>query len=220
MAWCNCRGLIGPRFYLGQKGEAKRKNRKNLGCRIRGKKERGTWADLYFMVLAMGQGLRVSSPYGGFAPYDVGVEGGSGPILRVQVKCTLCRSRKGGYSISVNRSYGAKHRRGYAPGTVDFFALFIIPTDDWYILPYAVIGDRDASLHFRPEFRRQKYDKYKEAWHLLLNAANGGKKGWAIHASCENGGGAEVCENGAQMSERGARGTARVRRLFREVFQG
>jgi hypothetical protein len=48
------------------------KNRKNLGRRIKGTRERGAWAEMYFMVLAMGQGLRVSSPYGGLAPYDVG----------------------------------------------------------------------------------------------------------------------------------------------------
>ena len=32
------------------------KNRKNLGCRIKGAKERGAWAELYFMALAASQG--------------------------------------------------------------------------------------------------------------------------------------------------------------------
>jgi len=63
-----------------KKGEAKMKNRKNLGCRIKGRRERGAWAELYFMVLAMGQGLKVSSPYGGYGPYDVGVEGTTDPF--------------------------------------------------------------------------------------------------------------------------------------------
>jgi hypothetical protein len=162
------------------------KHRKNMGGRIKGKNERGAWAELYFMVLAMTYGLKLSSPYGGYGPYDVGVEG-TGPILRVQVKCTLCQCRGGGYSISVNRSYGTRRRRGYAPGTVDFFALYIIPTDDWYIFPYAAIGERDRNLHFRPEFWRQKHDKYKEAWYLLVDAAKrrahspiGNFAGWGI----------------------------------------
>jgi hypothetical protein len=80
----------GRDFYLGQRRVRRTmKNRKNLGCRIQGTKERGAWAELYFMVLVMSQGLRVSSPYGGLGPYDVGVESGIGRILRVQVKCTL-----------------------------------------------------------------------------------------------------------------------------------
>jgi PD-(D/E)XK endonuclease len=76
------------------------KNRKNLGCRIRAAKERGAWAEPYFMALAASQGLKVSSPYGGFASYDVGVEDAR-PILRVQLKCTMCRHPKGGYSLNI-----------------------------------------------------------------------------------------------------------------------
>jgi len=98
------------------------KHRKNLGCLIKGTKERGAWAELYFMVLAMSQGLKVSSPYGGLGPYDVGVEDG-GPILRVQVKCTLYQFHEGCYSMSINVKDGSRGRRGYAPGTVDFFAI-------------------------------------------------------------------------------------------------
>jgi len=192
------------------------RNRKNLGCLIKGKKERGAWAELYFMVLAMSQGLRVSSPYGGFAPYDVGVEG-SGPILRVQVKCTIFRCGKGGYSINV---FGPKHgpkRGGYTPGTVDFFALYIVPTDDWYIVPYAVIGNKSSTLHFTPDGERQKYGQYQEAWHLLLNPPKErGKNGIEIRACCDEDDAANVEE---QMSARAARGTSRVRRMFRGLFQ-
>lgn len=146
------------------------KNRKNLGCRIKGTRERGAWAELYFMVLAMSQGLKVSSPYGGFAAYDVGVDDGSGPILRVQVKCTLYQCSTGSYCMSINQKDGMKGRRGYAPGTVDFFAIYIIPIDDWYIIPYAVIGNRDANVFFKPGMKNQKYGEYREAWHLLVEA--------------------------------------------------
>ncbi|MFZ0199375.1 MAG: group I intron-associated PD-(D/E)XK endonuclease [Candidatus Sulfotelmatobacter sp.] len=111
------------------------KNRQNLGCRIKDPKERGA-AELYFMALAAGQGLKVSNPYGGFASYDVGVED-AGPILRVQVKCTMSRHAKGGYSLNIR---GPKYR-GYPRGTVDFFALYIIPTDDWYTSPMPSSGE-------------------------------------------------------------------------------
>jgi hypothetical protein len=183
------------------------KNRKIMGSRIKGKNERGAWAEMYFMVLAMTYGLKVSSPYGGYGPYDVGVEG-EGPILRVQVKCTLCKDSKGGYGINVNRSYGQKHRRGYAPGTVDFFALYIIPTDDWYIIPYEVIGEKSRNLHFRPEFRRQKYDKYKEAWRLLVDAANRPSgNGIEIQACCAD-------EEELALARRGAGGRISRALLF------
>jgi PD-(D/E)XK endonuclease len=200
-------------FIFGTEQVRRRmKNRKNLGCRIKGTKERGAWAELYFMVMAMSQGLRVSSPYGGFAPYDVGVEGG-GPILRVQVKCTVFRCGKG-YSINCFGPKRGPKRSGYAPGTVDYFALYIVPTDDWYIMPYAAMGGDNRTLHFTPDSEQQKYGKYQEAWHLLLEAAKGrGKKGLAIRASSEDGDEAEV-------SGRSERGTARVRRMFRGIFEG
>ncbi len=35
------------------------KNRKNLGCSIKDPKERGAWAEPYFMALAAGQGTKV-----------------------------------------------------------------------------------------------------------------------------------------------------------------
>ena len=200
------------------------KNRKNLGCLIKGKKERGAWAELYFMVLAMSQGLRVSSPYGGFAPYDVGAEG-AGPILRVQVKCTVFRCGKG-YSLNVFGPRRGPKRCGYAPGTVDFFALYIVPTDDWYIIPYAVMGKDNRTLHFTPDSENQKYGKYQEAWHLLLCATKGrGKKGLEIRAcgdgeDAANGGGDVERVIARKISERAARGTSRVRRMFRDLFQG
>ncbi len=186
------------------------KHRKILGCRIKGTKERGAWAEMYFMVLAMSYGLRVSSPYGGFGPYDVGVESGAGPILRVQVKCTLYQCRGGCYCMSINMKDGARGRRGYAPGTVDFFAIYIIPTDDWYIIPYAVVGDRDANVYFRPGMKGQKYEKYREAWHLLVDAAKGvGEGPIDIHA---------CCDEGAAQGVREVARTAGVRKMFRGVF--
>jgi len=201
---------------VGKKGEEKMKNRKNLGCLIKGKKERGAWAELYFMVLAMSQGLRVSSPYGAFGPYDVGVEGSTGPILRVQVKCTVFRVGKG-YSINCFGPKQGPKRCGYAPGTVDFFALYIVPTDDWYIMPYAAMGRDNRTLHFTPDSDQQKYGKYQEAWHLLLEATKGrGKKTIDIRACAES---EDVEGNGREWkSVQAERATFRVRRMFRGLF--
>jgi hypothetical protein len=189
------------------------KHRKILGCRIKGTKERGAWAEMYFMVLAMSYGLRVSSPYGGLGPYDVGVESGTGPILRVQVKCTLYQCKAGSYCMSINMKDGARGRRGYAAGMVDFFAIYIIPTDDWYIIPYAVVGDRDANVYFRPGVKEQKYEKYREAWHLLLDAAKGRDEGPVdIHACCD---GEDVAQDVSEVMR-----PSEVRKMFRGLFQG
>ncbi len=188
------------------------KHRKIRGCRIKGTRERGAWAELYFMVLAMTYGLKVSSPYGGFGPYDVGVENGLGPVLRVQVKCTLYECGTGSYRTAIHVTNGARGRHGYVPGTVDFFALYVVPTDDWYIIPYAVVGNRKANLTFKPSMKKQKYGKYREAWYLLLDACNGGTQGTIDIQACGDNG-------NAAKGVREVMGRAAIRKMFRGVLQ-
>jgi hypothetical protein len=57
-------------------------------------------------------------------------------------------------------------RKRYQEGTVDFFAVYLIPVDEWYIIPYKDLGKK-LTLHFRPDGGQQKYAKYREAWDLL-----------------------------------------------------
>jgi hypothetical protein len=57
-------------------------------------------------------------------------------------------------------------RKRYKAGTVDFFAVYLIPVDEWYIMPYRALGKK-LTLHFRPDGGRQKYRRYREAWDLL-----------------------------------------------------
>ena len=125
-------------------------------------KERGEWAELCFMAKAAEHGLRVSKPYGESASYDVGVEQ-DGRILRVQVKSTVYR-RRGVDSYSLN-VHGPR-RQLYREGTIDFFAIYLIPIDTWYIFPFERIG-KNFSLHFTVGSKRQKYEEFREAWHLL-----------------------------------------------------
>jgi PD-(D/E)XK endonuclease len=129
-------------------------------------KERGEWAELCFMARAAAHGLRVSKPYGDSASYDVGVES-DGRILRVQVKSTIYR-RWGIESYSLN-VHGPR-RQLYRKGAVDFFAVYLIPIDTWYIIPFARIG-KNFSLHFTAGSKKQKYAEYREAWKLLGKAA-------------------------------------------------
>ena len=50
--------------------------------------------------------------------------------------------------------------------TVDFIAVYLLPEDTWYIIPLKEI-EAHSTLHFTLGGRRQKYEKYKEAWELL-----------------------------------------------------
>jgi len=89
-----------------------------------------------------GVGMGVLKPYGESGRYDVAVENG-GRILRVQVKSTIYCRRGGEYSLNVM----GPQRKQYAAGTVDFFAVFVIPLGEWYIIPYEAMGKR-LTLHF------------------------------------------------------------------------
>ena len=149
-----------------------RKANRLAGAQLKHCKERGEWAELYFMMMAAGLGMKVSKPFGDSGRYDVGVEShvhqnhayeNQGRVLRVQVKSTIYKRRGDGYSLNVM----GPQRKKYQPGTVDFFAILLIPIDDWYIIPFDVIGRKNSSLHFTPASKRQKYGPYREAWHLL-----------------------------------------------------
>jgi hypothetical protein len=132
------------------------------GGLLKGCKERGEWAELYFMMLAVGLGMKVLRLFGQTGRYDVGVEN-AGQLLRVQVKSTIYKRRGEGYSLNVI----GPRRKKYEPGTVDFFAILLIPIDEWYIIPYEVMGRTNFSVHFTPGSAREKYGEYREAWHLL-----------------------------------------------------
>lgn len=151
----------------------RRKPDRLAGGKLKDHKARGEWAELYFMMLAAGQAMKVSRPFG-VTRYDVGVDNPT-RSLRVQVKSTIhCRPGHG-YSLKLVGS----RRKKYEPGTVDFFAILLIPIDQWYIIPFEVIGQMHCSLHFSPRNMRQKYRNYREAWHLLK------EKGLTIQACCD-----------------------------------
>ncbi len=129
------------------------------------RKDQGDWAELCFMARAAREGLLVSRPFSGSARYDVGVEY-RGLHMRVQVKSTLYRRRGESYSLNV---MGPK-RQPYAEGEIDFLAVYLIPIEQWYIVPQASLRTRRGPMctfHITPESKRQKWVEYREAWHLL-----------------------------------------------------
>jgi hypothetical protein len=64
------------------------------GGKLPGCKERGEWAELYFMMMVVGLGMKALRLFGDSGRYDVGVENGS-RVLRVQVKSTVYKRRGG-----------------------------------------------------------------------------------------------------------------------------
>jgi hypothetical protein len=136
-------------------------------------KQRGEWAEACFLARAAEQGFRVSKPWGDSARYDFALEC-DGRFLRVQVKSTTARFC-GGY-VCMLKSSRCQH---YTTDQVDFFAIYVIPEDVWYILPAAVGTRLKGHFMLNPHNPRQKYRVYKEAWHLFREshpAANSGSE--------------------------------------------
>jgi hypothetical protein len=124
-------------------------------------KLRGEWAELLFMTRASEHGLRVIKPWGDSSRYDCVVET-RGSFLRVQVKSTSHRRCKH-YSCGIER----RGKKRYTAAEIDFFAIYVIPTDNWYIIPVEVASRSKGVLGLSPHNSLSKHAAYKEAWHLL-----------------------------------------------------
>lgn len=144
--------------------EAERAGRKRIR---RGKfktyKQRGEWVELLFMARAAERGFRVSKPWGDSARYDVTAER-AGRFRRVQVKSTTVPRGDGGYVCYLKRT-GIRY---YRVSEVDFFAIYVVGKDAWFILPSRVVLRLKSNIRVAPGHVEQKYARYEEAWDLLL----------------------------------------------------
>ena len=132
-------------------------------------KQRGEWVELQFMARAVREGFKVAKPWGDSSAYDVGVEAGEG-YLRVQVKSTDCRTQYG-YLCQFKPN---AHSKPYTLKQIDFFAAYVIPKDEWYLIPAAVLlsGKAKRAVTILPEKPRHParylYEGYRGAWGLML----------------------------------------------------
>jgi PD-(D/E)XK endonuclease len=157
--------------------ECVKKNRMAAGMKIKNCKRRGEWAELVFAMRAVERGLRLGRPWGESSGYDFTVDQGE-RIVRVQVKSTIFREGKDGYSCTLKDSKGP-----YKKGSFEFVAAYVIPEDVWFILPEKKIrGMWSVGLH--PKLETAKYRGYQEAWELLSGEA---AKGIEIQACAEVG---------------------------------
>jgi hypothetical protein len=123
-------------------------------------KQRGEWVELLFMTVAAGLGFTVAKPFGESARYDVIVEH-EGRFLRIQVKST---------EICTGDCYRCELRmcgnRQYVAGAVDYFAIYILAEDLWYIFPARTLAGLGAVV-LSPQRKGHKYERYLENWWLL-----------------------------------------------------
>jgi hypothetical protein len=127
---------------------------------IKNPKRRGEWAELRFMAAAAEHGLSVSKPWGDSERYDVGVEH-NGQYRRVQVKSVSWHK-----GLSYRCGIGCS--RAYKSSEIDFFAIFIVPEELWYIVPVrAALATGNRTLCLTPSRKRNRYEVYRDAWHLL-----------------------------------------------------
>jgi hypothetical protein len=135
---------------------------------IKDPKLRGEWAESVFVARASELGLAVSRPWGDSKSFDF-VVGRPGRFVSVQVKSTVFESG-GGYSCSVK-----KNNQLYARGSFDFVAAYVIPEDVWYIVPAEKIRNK-GSMMLASNAPQALYEPYREAWHLLREAAAVGEE--------------------------------------------
>ena len=104
-----------------------------------------------------------SRPRGDSNSFDF-VVGKPGRFVSVQVKSTTVKNG-GGYVCSV-RQNNAKYSRG----AFDFLAAYVIPEDVWYLIPAKKLAGR-GYVTLCSNSGEANFEEYREAWHLLREAA-------------------------------------------------
>jgi len=134
-------------------------------------KRRGEWAEVLFMLRAMERGLTVSKPYGDSAHFDF-VVGSRGPQYRVQVRSTRIFTNARAYvSRFTWNTTGSSYRR-YRKNDFDFFAVYVVPCDMWYIIPMSAIRPAPLYVCLYPHITHShgRFERFREAWRLLRSS--------------------------------------------------
>lgn len=124
----------------------------------------GEEAELSFALEAVKKGLKIAFPFM-TERYDLIVDNGK-KLLKIQVKSTeVLKKTRPQYEVPLRAS-----KKEYTKDEIDLFAIFIRPTNTWYILPIVDIPDLKC-LYFNRYGHSEKYSSYKDAWHILFNVA-------------------------------------------------
>ena len=126
------------------------------------RKRLGEAVEAAFLAKATMLGFPVLKPWGDSRPYDFAVESGR-RLWRVQVKCATSHR---GTRCDVKASGSGPI---YTLDDLDFLAAYVIPEDEWYIIPAEKITGQ-GSIALYPKLERAKYRAYCEAWELFKGA--------------------------------------------------
>jgi len=122
----------------------------------------GLYAGSIFCAKAVKRNLRVANPLVDVYGYDFLIEA-NGNFHKVQVKCNGVGEVNGSYHFST--SYGCKNKKQYSANEIDYFALYLLDIDLFYIIPVFII--KTKTIRIRPNNYNCKFTGYREAWYLL-----------------------------------------------------
>lgn len=128
-------------------------------------KELGDIAELCFMSRAKIAGFTLLTPYSSNCAYDLALEY-NGKINKIQIKCTnVTHENTVGKYYRIICSKGRDSKKDYTSKEVDFFAFYIMPTQQFYIIPFKDIKSKNIKLY--PDKKDHKYSKYLENFSIL-----------------------------------------------------
>ena len=122
------------------------------------------------MAKATELGYQLAKPVGDSTQYDVVVDLG-GRFISVQVKSTIFEAsnlKPGNFVASLVHPSGPNQR--YQQSDFDYLAVYCIPRDIWYIIPWAVACSKQ-SICVCPGDKQNQWEHYREAWYLLHDRA-------------------------------------------------
>src|SRR5882724_7975722 len=132
---------------------------------MRHKARPGDIAEAVFGLRSMQRGWVVSKPCAEKQAYDHIIDNRCN-LLRIQVKSTTTLYSKNRYHVNMGR--GEHTKIAYTKNDIDFFAIYLLPEDAWYIFPVEFAAGRvGLSVPKADHAQGTKYEPYLNAWHYL-----------------------------------------------------
>lgn len=130
----------------------------------------GLYGEMAFPLKCLEHGFSVSKPLDPSSPYDFILDNGK-ELLKIQVKCTAThkKNKQGLYEIELMKRSGNRYnkvKKAYSDNEVDFFAVYLLDINLWYIIPFQAAKGR-ANLAIRPSYDKSIHNVFKEAWFSL-----------------------------------------------------
>jgi PD-(D/E)XK endonuclease len=122
----------------------------------------GEIGELAFALHASQRDWIVSRPISERQHYDYIVDNGR-DRSRIQVKTTEILTDRNNYRVSLG--HGGRSKVAYTKAEIDFFAMYILPEDTWYILPVEeAAGRMNLVIPRFAKVRGTVFEKYLENW--------------------------------------------------------